>query len=189
MTFLLLRITSGQSQVLRDSLSINPNPFCNATTIHFDLVNNDTVSLVVYNIYGEVEKQIYSNKLLSAGTYSLNYSGDSLVDGVYILILQNGIHKKKVLKISKQCSALIQNPITENRNMILYPNPTEDIVIISIQGLKTIVITNIHGQYIKTIKTESQTISLADLLGGTYLLSIFNKDNKFLTSRKVVYEK
>ena len=53
LTLLLLDITLGQSQTLRDTLSNIPNPFCKATTISFSIANNDTVTLVVYNRWGQ----------------------------------------------------------------------------------------------------------------------------------------
>ena len=42
-----------QAQIITDSLYLLPNPICNQLTIHYNLTNNDTVSLNVFDVLGQ----------------------------------------------------------------------------------------------------------------------------------------
>ena len=71
----------------------------------------------------------------------------------------------------------------------LYPNPTNDLLTIPIDGQKTILITNMQGQIIKSIKTSQRTISINNLPTGHYFVSVFNNDNILLITKQIIYEK
>lgn len=73
--------------------------------------------------------------------------------------------------------------------VLIYPNPTTDLLTVSIDGQKTILITNISGQTCKSFKTYDKTVSLSDLPTGDYIVSVFNADNKLLTTKQIVYAK
>lgn len=93
---------------------------------------------------------------------------------------------------SVRCVSNIPAGINEQGSLFdikIFPNPTGDLLTIPIEGQKIIVITNLLGQTIKTIKTNEKTISLSDLVTGNYLVSVFNSDNKLLTTKQIVYEK
>jgi hypothetical protein len=189
LTLLLFGITLAKSQTHRDTISTKPNPFCKTTTINFDIVNKDTVTLAVYNRWGETIQTFIKDSILTSGSFSINFKCDTLVDGVYYLLLKNGIHKQKAIIIVKNC-ALSTNSFEFNReNIILYPNPTREFVTIPLEGFKTIIVTNLLGQTLIEIGTESKSISLANLTTGTYIISIFNRDNRLLLSKLIEYEK
>ena len=189
LTLLLFSITLAQSQTPRDTISNKPNPFCKTTTIIFDIVNNDTVTLVVYNRWGQAIQTFLKDTILTSGSYSVNFQGDTLVDGVYYLLLKNGIHKQKAIAIVRNCALSTNSFQFNHENFILYPNPTREFVAIPIEGFKTIIVINLSGQTLIEIGTELKTISLANLTTGTYIISIFNKDNRLLLSKLIEYEK
>jgi hypothetical protein len=65
------------------SLSQNyPNPFNPSTTIDFALVNNEYVSIKVYNSIGQQVVEVV-NETLPAGNYSVNFDASSFSSGVY----------------------------------------------------------------------------------------------------------
>lgn len=82
-------------------------------------------------------------------------------------------------------------PIQEQTNdlVFIYPNPTTNLLTVSVDGLKTILITNTIGQNCKSFKTYDKTVSLSDLPTGDYIVSVFNADNKLLTTKHLVYTK
>ena len=102
------------------------------------------------------------------------------------------IDNKKSYGFSVRCVSDEQTGINENERLNdinLYPNPTSDLLTIPIDGQKTILITNVHGQIIKTIKTTERTISISNLQSGNYFVSVFDNDNTLLITKQIVYEK
>jgi uncharacterized protein (TIGR02145 family) len=102
------------------------------------------------------------------------------------------IDNKKSYGWSVRCVYDMQTGIRENEKwngINVFPNPTGDLLTIPIDGRKIILIANLQGQIIKTIKTDTKTISLSDLATGNYIISVFNADNKLLTTKQIVYEK
>ncbi len=59
-----------------------PNPFTGTVNIHYDLKNEATVRLSVFNIIGE-EVAVLVNKTLPAGLQSINWTPVNLESGVY----------------------------------------------------------------------------------------------------------
>jgi hypothetical protein len=70
-----------------------PNPFNSKTNIKFELPNSGEVSLVVYDIEGkEVCRLIDGWK--NAGVYEVEFKGEGLSSGVYLIALDTGILKE-----------------------------------------------------------------------------------------------
>lgn len=79
-----------------------PNPFNPETTIRFNLASANTVSLVVYNVLGQLVVKLMDEQLLSAGTHSIQLSGENLSSGVYFYqITVNGYSKIKSMTLIK----------------------------------------------------------------------------------------
>ena len=77
-----------------------PNPMNNFTAFEIGIMNNDFVSLMVYNINGGLVCKILS-KELTAGTYKINWSSENLNAGIYYIQLISGTNSdtKKVVII------------------------------------------------------------------------------------------
>lgn len=63
-----------------------PNPFNPTTTINFNLNNDASVKLSVYNIAGELVKTVLNDNL-TAGSYKINFDASELSSGTYIYSL------------------------------------------------------------------------------------------------------
>jgi hypothetical protein len=69
------------------SLSQNyPNPFNPSTVIEFSVINNEHVSLKIYNSIGE-EITTLVNDVLPAGNYSIRWNAENLASGIYFYVL------------------------------------------------------------------------------------------------------
>ncbi len=102
------------------------------------------------------------------------------------------IDNRKSYGWSVRCVSDVQTSINENEkwnDIKIFPNPTSNLLTIPIDGQKIIVITNLQGQIIKTIKTYTKTISISDLATGNYFVSVFNHDNKLILTKQIIYEK
>ena len=67
-----------------------PNPFNPSTSISFGLPVDSKVRLSVYNLLGEMVKEI-ANEEFSAGAHTLSFNADGLTSGVYFYRLESGI--------------------------------------------------------------------------------------------------
>jgi hypothetical protein len=171
-----------------DSLNITPNPFETATSIYFGLANNDTVTINIYNNVGDTVKTFMQDSLINAGYYSIPYSADSLANGTYIVSLKLGTHKTiNKLIVKNNATTVIEN-LSRNDHWKIYPNPTSNLLTISISGIKNILITDLNGKTCKTIKTRENNISLADLKSGSYIIRVFSTDNKLLSVERIIKE-
>jgi len=80
---------------LPESYQLNqnyPNPFNIKTLISFDMPNNSTVRMDIYNVLGQVVKELYTG-YLEAGSHQLiwdgsNSSGDMVTSGIYFYRFQ-----------------------------------------------------------------------------------------------------
>ncbi len=168
---LTLVVGTGFSQTT-DSLSVFPNPFAVSTTIHFDLVQSDTITLRVYNSFGLIISSYYESSILDSGTYDINLNGDSLADGIYFVLLNIGSNRKITRKAIKVGATSRLEDIKTGPEGIIYPNPTTGRITIPQIGNKTILLTDYNGKLIKSITTDQKELSLSDLPTGQYLLSI-----------------
>ena len=77
-----------------------PNPFNPTTTVRFDLANEGNVSLVVYNVIGEVVKKLLDQKM-TAGKHKVEFEASNLSSGIYFYQLNAGnfIDVKKMMVI------------------------------------------------------------------------------------------
>ena len=72
-----------------------PNPFNPNTIIRYALPQNSTVKIIIYNLLGEVVKEMI-NGIQEIGTHEISFSGDKLASGIYIYSLQaNSIDGKQ----------------------------------------------------------------------------------------------
>jgi len=70
------------------TLKAYPNPFAQQTTVNFTVpVNDQKVSLDVYNIYGLLISHLYSGKAEAGHDYSFAFDGTRLLPGVYMVRL------------------------------------------------------------------------------------------------------
>jgi len=114
------------------------------------------------------------------------YNGICSANSTLLMSAANNSQDYAVYR-SQSVTGIIDVGLIEN--IIIYPNPTNDLLTVSIDGQKTILITNINGQTCKSLKTYDNTFSLSDLPTGDYFVSIFNQDNKLLTTCKIVKAK
>jgi len=75
-----------------------PNPFNPSTKINYTLSSNSNVKLTVYNLIGEVVKELV-NSNLSAGTYTIDFRAEYLPSGIYFYRLEAGnmVQTKKMM--------------------------------------------------------------------------------------------
>jgi hypothetical protein len=170
-----------------DSLSVFPNPFNSSATIHFSIAQIDTITLKVFNVVGETVRTFFQSTILPSGTYNINLLGDGLADGIYFVRLNIGSTNTLTEKVVKSglTNSVAEDKSAKNR-IVVFPNPTTDYLTIPIDGIKTIIVTDLSGRILKSITTHQQTISLLDLSTGQYFITISTKYSGIITTQKIV---
>lgn len=77
-----------------------PNPFNPLTTISFDLLRSEKVSLSVYDIQGR-ESRLFENQELSAGSYKYEWNATNYASGIFFYRLETKdfIETKKMILV------------------------------------------------------------------------------------------
>jgi hypothetical protein len=170
-----------------DTLTVNPNPFDSIAVIQFSIANNDTIWLNIYDIVGRPVKNYFTATVLPSGSYSFNYNGDNLPSGIYFVMLKINSGKtlaKKILKVDNAVGI----KVNENKNSypLFYPNPTTSILEIPIDGLKTIIVTDLNGKILLSSMTETKSISLADFAIGRYIVTVLSENKQLLATQQII---
>jgi hypothetical protein len=105
------RIADSTSVTPTDSFSVFPNPFSCSTNITFNLIKSDTVTLILYNRWGQLVKTILKPTFMQSGSHNLKLFGDSLSQDSYVLSL--GVRSRKTIgkNIFKDSTAQSVSPI------------------------------------------------------------------------------
>jgi hypothetical protein len=181
---LILSVGTSFSQT-QDSLGVFPNPFSVSTNIHFDIVNSDTITLRVFSAFGQAVRTYYQSTILPAGSYDINFSGDSLGDGIYFIRLDIGSTKFLTKKAIKSGTTSWLGDIKSDSKFIVFPNPTTNQITIPLHGIRTIVITDLSGKMVKSITTDQNEISLSDLVAGQYELTVLTSQGTIGTVQRI----
>jgi len=79
------------NSVITFSLNQNyPNPFNPVTTIEFSLPTAAEVSLVIYNVTGQVVERLIERRSMAPGQYSVEWAPRALPSGVYFYRIEAG---------------------------------------------------------------------------------------------------
>jgi hypothetical protein len=75
-----------------------PNPFNPSTRLEYEIPQKSNVKIVVYNILGEIIKEIH-NDGQAAGSYSLSLNFENISSGIYFysLITEDYSETKKMI--------------------------------------------------------------------------------------------
>ena len=170
-----------------DTLTVNPNPFDSIAVIQFTISANDTIWLDIYDMVGQPIKNYFTATVLPSGSYSFNFNGDTLPEGVYFIRLKINSTKTLAKKLIKDNSAVgVRENETRKLYSLLYPNPTSSILEIPIDGLKTIIVTDLNGKILLTTITETKSISLSDFAIGSYIVTVLSEKKQLLATQQII---
>ncbi len=182
--------TENKNNLLLDpnSFFVTPNPFVDTTNIYFTLTNVDTVSLMIYDMWGNQISNIIDNEILQQGQHYYKYVNDSLPsNNYYLFLIINSEHFNKPLL--KRDSINYISDISKTNNLNIYPNPAKDYINIKFtdKSQKEISIINETGQVIfkkECFETETK-IKTSSFNSGIYFIIVKNK-NKIGTSKFII---
>ncbi|PCI19421.1 hypothetical protein COB64_03760 [Candidatus Wolfebacteria bacterium] len=165
------------------TVTIAPDPFVDTTTITFSLSFSDTVSLIVYNQFGELIDSILNEQLMPAGTQSIQFIGDTLPIGKYFAHLDVDTHLivTQFIKIGQLTLGEVRYGL-EQLNINIFPNPTTGLITITNlpQEITKIAVYNVLGELVlnqELIESNKALIHLDDLPNGVYFLQVSNGEN------------
>lgn len=173
-----------KGQTLIDSLSINPNPFQNRTSLTYSFINNDTVSINIYDVIGNIIFSPITNSVMPSGVYQDSLIMDSYADGIYFVQLKLSHRKTIIRKIAKSNTAGISINATNLKDLKAYPNPIKDKLNIEFTIRETenikLKLYSSQSQLVYSIyklKTK-QEIDLSFLANGIYYLKVENNSEQ-----------
>jgi len=157
--------------------------------------NLTQISIDNLGVVSNLSNQIIGHSDLSAiqwtstgiwSTFITDINGNDLIEDDYIVFfIMNDLLSDNIVKIpvrldtSLFCDTLTidESEIDEN-SLILYPNPTHDIVIIPNKFINsTYEVVSINGQILQQGKVISNKISLLSLNSGMYFIKIIDRES------------
>jgi hypothetical protein len=72
----------------KEFLKVYPNPFHETTTFSFYIDENQHISMLVYDMNGQLKEVLIQNKIIDPGKYEIRYDGSSLSGGMYYCVLK-----------------------------------------------------------------------------------------------------
>jgi hypothetical protein len=142
----------------------------------------------MYNIWGGTVVSFFNDSFLQQGTYSFTY-GDTLPDGIYIVVLFVGSKKGVGNRIFKKATA--SEVVNENHfenGLLIYPNPiTDGFLNIAIKQMNwakaQIMIYDNLGQLVNQtepsrIRQDGCEIPVGYLSRGIYIVHIISDDQR-----------
>ena len=168
-----------------DSLYVSPNPFDTLTIIHFDIVQNDSITLEVFNMLGDNVRTFFQNTALPAGSYSINFHTGTLPNGFYLVSLKINSSKTLIKKVLKTSVGINENEYNKVKTSF-YPNPTTGLLTIPFDFLKTIIVTDMKGLILKNIKTRSTELSISELENGTYIVTLLSDKELIFSTQNII---
>ena len=121
---MLLNLHFGLLAQNEPTLDIVPNPFVDTTSFIFTLPIGDTVSIVVYDRWGQLIDSVIKEQLMPQGIHSVIFVGDTLPEDVYVvaLIVDANVVGKNLIKLDQLVG--FKNDKLEEQLITIYPNPT-----------------------------------------------------------------
>ena len=183
--FLIIGLTNliSQAQTVDTVLTVSQNPFSISTDLTIHDLTNDTVSLKIYTMTGQVVEEYFENIILT-GTFTVTFNADTLPNGFYFVNLkQNGYDHN--LKLVKNQSSSVSE-ITNINGIEVYPNPTTDFLNISSDlKIERFEIYDINGRIKKSVKYEQfERVDFQNFEDGIYLLHLRTDERVFV--KKVI---
>ena len=100
-----LKTATTPTQTIGSQLNMqfSPNPFFSHTLINFDIPESSKVSLLVYNLNGQVIETIVDNVVYQKGSSNINFSAKTSLKGLYYFVLktEEELLTKKVVILEK----------------------------------------------------------------------------------------
>jgi hypothetical protein len=94
-----LNVNAADKESESNGLSIYPNPFTKQTTIKFSVTKGGPVSLSLYNLQGQLVRQLLAKSIDSGTSDSITLDADGLAAGIYIVRFVNNMQviSKKII--------------------------------------------------------------------------------------------
>ena len=174
---ILLNLHFGLLAQNEPTLDIVPNPFVDTTSFIFTLPISDTVSIVVYDRWGQLIDSVIKEQLMPQGIHSVIFVGDTLPEDVYVvaLIVDANVVGKNLIKLDQLVG--FKNDKLEEQLITIYPNPTTGQI--TVTGLPEeatrITVYNVQGELVHSQELNGSGEPVIDLDAfppGIYLLQL-----------------
>lgn len=186
---LILLVFSGMLSKAQSVSNVQayPNPFVKDVNIHFDLNQDDTVTLKVFNLIGKNVGVLYSGEALKKDAYNVIFNGDSLSNGVYFLKFENGDSSisKKLIKDTVMTTEVFQINL-ENKQLNIIADSQTGMVKITLEGKKQVTVSDLSGRVIKKVVFEGEELDLSALRQGSYIISVYLVDDHKISTQKMI---
>jgi len=180
--FIISNFNYGQS----DSVNVSPNSCSIQSNFYIYLVNNDTVTITIYDKLGIVVLTPITDSAMSSGNHIVPFYCADFMNEVYYFQMKLSDGSKKNGTFIKNDAVGIENNESKDNLIKIYPNPTYDFIMTNLDGYKKIELITLTGSLSRTIYTDENIVSLSGLNEGIYVINIYNNKGLLFISKRVV---
>ena len=85
----------------KGNITLSPNPSSENVALNFELLDDNTITVIVADMYGKIVKTASANQQYKAGANTIRFSTSDLPEGVYIVGISANAEKKSMQLIVK----------------------------------------------------------------------------------------
>lgn len=111
-----------------DSLNIYPNPFNDTAVIDFSIANDDTVTLLVFDINGALVSTLLQDSFMLSSFHVIQFDGSHLSNGIYFFKLMLSGSRSISKKALKNGTVSIPTIDKIALNAFVLPNPATSFI-------------------------------------------------------------
>lgn len=168
---LALCISMGVSAQNFD-VQVSSNAFVDSLTIEIMGLDSDTVSLGIYDSWGDTVVAVIDSQFVTTDT-TLYLNLDSLPDAIYFVgtVVDSGYIDW--VRVVKDQNTSTTDLAAQANEVLLYPNPTTQFIHIhSNTPVEHIRVFNFLGQVVLETTTNTQTLTVNHLPSGRYFMQL-----------------
>ncbi len=193
-----LLVLIGASNFLlkaQDSISIFPNPTTGPVTIEISLSHTDTVTINIYNRWGQVAIHPITDTILQIGIHPILIDLSTKANEVYFGLVAFRHSDRRIFQILKQATLFIHAETNLTQNQIqIFPNPVGQFMKIAIPENMiskpcNLTLFNLQGNKIKIVQMDQcdneLVVELENIPNGMYFLRIENEQG-FYQSKFII---
>lgn len=172
---LALCISMGVSAQNFD-VQVSSNAFVDSLTIEIMGLDSDTVSLGIYDSWGDTVVAVIDSQFVTTDT-TLYLNLDSLPDAIYFVGTVVDSSYIDWVRVVKDQNTSTTDLAAQANEVLLYPNPTTQFIHIqSNVPVEHIRVFNFLGQVVLETTTNTQTLTVNHLPSGRYFIQLETAD-------------
>lgn len=146
---------------------------------------NSSKSELIVEIVEDVANGIL--ELRNFGEFKYHPNPDFIGTDTFTYKVKNELYESNIATVTFEVDSLTNiNELTVHKDLLLFPNPVNNIININSEEELNIKIYDARG--IKIMETKDKEIDFSKFISGTYILNFYDEENNLIAKKQVIKE-